>query len=98
MTLLASTTLTSCLGPALLITMIMSLLVTQDSVNAHVPFYCRAPPYLSMLATFVAGAGVATMISHFWPRPKYDPAAHLDPYTGLDDMDIEEQKQSRSRC
>ncbi|PPJ59657.1 hypothetical protein CBER1_01218 [Cercospora berteroae] len=92
----ASIALIGTCGPALLITTIGALQVTQDSVDANAPFYCKAPPHLSMLAAFVTGAGVATIIFCLWPRPKYDPAAQLDPYTGLDDMDIAEHKQNRT--
>ncbi|GIZ39902.1 hypothetical protein CKM354_000326400 [Cercospora kikuchii] len=79
-------------GLAVLITMI-----TQDSADPYASFYCKAPPYLSIFAAFVAGAGIMAMIFYFRPRPKYDPAAQLDPYTGLDDMDIAEHKHNRTR-
>lgn len=92
MIVLASIPLTSCLGLAVLITMI-----TQDSADPYASFYCKAPPYLSIFAAFVAGAGIMAMIFYFRPRPKYDPAAQLDPYTGLDDMDIAEHKHNRTR-
>ncbi|CAK1355103.1 hypothetical protein CB0940_01133 [Cercospora beticola] len=86
---------TCCL--ALFITMTNSLRVTQDSVDAHASFYCKASPYVVNLAYLVAGAVIATVICRSYFRPKYDPAAQLDPYTGLDDLDIAEQKQNRSR-
>ncbi|KAM3419348.1 hypothetical protein BST61_g5279 [Cercospora zeina] len=83
-------------GPALLIASIRPSQVTQPVGDAHPSFFCYAP-YLSMLACFMAGLGAAAIISHLRRGRKYDPAAQLDPYTGLDDMEIEEQRQTRIR-
>ncbi|KAF2208821.1 hypothetical protein CERZMDRAFT_87412 [Cercospora zeae-maydis SCOH1-5] len=82
--------------PALLIASITSSRVPSDMNDAQPSFFCNTP-YGSILAAFMVGVSVSTIAFRLRGVRTYDPAAQLDPYTGLDDMDIEEQKQNRIR-